>query len=183
MLFIYITVANSTSRYACLVAEPTATEEQKRELVGVVDVTVLRDDSVLRHLRGEEEYLYVSGIAVSESFRSVIHTILIHLYVSCRFSVFISAPRWTRYLGTRLQSIVKLVSIEHWKFVGMIRIWCISMLTGGRKWRRLYWKPAMCSQVGGAVSTLLSELMRTISGLGNCTPMQDTKLWEVTPRG
>ncbi|KAK4791637.1 hypothetical protein SAY86_032050 [Trapa natans] len=62
---------SSPDRYACLVAEPAAStdQEQRRELVGVVDVTVLRDDPVLRHLQGEEEYLYVSGIAVSESFR------------------------------------------------------------------------------------------------------------------
>lgn len=52
------------NRYACLVAEPkTNTFDTTREVVGVVDVTVLRDDSVLQHLPGAEEYLYVSGIA------------------------------------------------------------------------------------------------------------------------
>ncbi|KAI3464380.1 hypothetical protein Pfo_021043 [Paulownia fortunei] len=57
-------------RYACLVAEPT-TDPQKsqKELVGVVDVTVLREDAVLQHLPGAEEYLYVSGIAVLNKFR------------------------------------------------------------------------------------------------------------------
>lgn len=36
----------------------------------MVDVTALRDESVLPHLEGAEEYLYVSGIAVSIDFRS-----------------------------------------------------------------------------------------------------------------
>ncbi|XWS62250.1 hypothetical protein CRYUN_Cryun07bG0194300 [Craigia yunnanensis] len=53
------------SRYACLVAE----SESQRKLVGVVDVTALRDEAVLQHLHGAEEYLYVSGLAVSKSFR------------------------------------------------------------------------------------------------------------------
>ncbi|XVE65386.1 hypothetical protein DITRI_Ditri07aG0176500 [Diplodiscus trichospermus] len=59
------------SRYACLVAEsPTdANAESQRKLVGVVDVTALRDKGVLQHLHGAEEYLYVSGLAVSKSFR------------------------------------------------------------------------------------------------------------------
>ncbi|KAH6834118.1 Acyl-CoA N-acyltransferases superfamily protein [Perilla frutescens var. hirtella] len=57
-------------RYACLVAEPrNDLQESKKELAGVVDVTVLREDSVLQHLLGEEEYLYVSGIAVLNKFR------------------------------------------------------------------------------------------------------------------
>ncbi|XP_052188578.1 uncharacterized protein LOC127798959 [Diospyros lotus] len=54
-------------RYACLVAEPNA--DSSGQLVGVVDVTVLRDDAVLEHLPGAEEYLYVSGIAVLNNFR------------------------------------------------------------------------------------------------------------------
>lgn len=37
--------------------------------MGAVDVTAQRDDAVLRHLSGAEEYLYVSGLAVSPSFR------------------------------------------------------------------------------------------------------------------
>lgn len=49
----------------------TLMKPQKRyqQLVGVVDVTVLRDNDVLRHLQGADEYLYVSGIAVAHNFR------------------------------------------------------------------------------------------------------------------
>ncbi|KAI4320212.1 hypothetical protein MLD38_033717 [Melastoma candidum] len=54
-------------RYACLVAEVGTRAGD--EIVGVVDVTVQRDEDVLRYLRPGEEYLYVSGIAVSQSFR------------------------------------------------------------------------------------------------------------------
>ncbi|GMY33908.1 hypothetical protein FCV25MIE_29150 [Fagus crenata] len=60
------------TRYACLVAEPTTNiaSDSHKQLVGVVDVTVLRDKSVLQHLPAEvDEYLYVSGIAVLKSFR------------------------------------------------------------------------------------------------------------------
>ncbi|KAL5568349.1 hypothetical protein UlMin_024924 [Ulmus minor] len=59
------------NRYACLVAEGESDSSNTRqELVGVVDVTVLRDQNVLRHLPPDaEEYLYVSGIAVLKSFR------------------------------------------------------------------------------------------------------------------
>ncbi|XP_065853928.1 GCN5-related N-acetyltransferase 10, chloroplastic [Euphorbia lathyris] len=53
-------------RYACLVADSSTSESK---LVGVVDVTVLRDDDVLQHLKGAEEYLYISGIAVSQTLR------------------------------------------------------------------------------------------------------------------
>ncbi|KAE8702815.1 Acyl-CoA N-acyltransferases superfamily protein, putative isoform 2 [Hibiscus syriacus] len=53
------------SKYACLVAESPS----DAKLVGVVDVTALQDDDVLRHLHGAEEYLYVSGLAVSKHFR------------------------------------------------------------------------------------------------------------------
>ena len=58
-------------RYACLVAEPATNDADSTEqLVGVIDVTVLRDRNVLQHLPDEaEEYLYISGIAVSQSFR------------------------------------------------------------------------------------------------------------------
>ncbi|XP_062120146.1 GCN5-related N-acetyltransferase 10, chloroplastic [Humulus lupulus] len=62
-------------RYACLVAEAetggdTSSSDSKQGLVGVVDVTVLRDQNVLNHLPPDsEEYLYISGIAVLESFR------------------------------------------------------------------------------------------------------------------
>ncbi|XP_027353705.1 uncharacterized protein LOC113864316 [Abrus precatorius] len=59
------------NRYACLVAEPAKNEpDSSKQLVGVTDVTVLRDQHVLQHLPAEaEEYLYVSGIAVSKTFR------------------------------------------------------------------------------------------------------------------
>lgn len=56
------------TRYACLVAESDATDSG-RNLVGVVDVTALRDDTVLQHLEGADEYLYVSGLAVLKSHR------------------------------------------------------------------------------------------------------------------
>ncbi|KAK3003166.1 hypothetical protein RJ639_019851 [Escallonia herrerae] len=48
-------------RYACLLAEPASgsPQEPRQELVGVVDVTVLRDEAVLQHLLGVNEYLYV----------------------------------------------------------------------------------------------------------------------------
>ncbi|CAL5434588.1 unnamed protein product [Camellia sinensis] len=60
-------------RYACLVAEPNSSddddEEEEEEVVGVVDVTVLRDEAVLQHLpTPANEYLYVSGIAVLSKF-------------------------------------------------------------------------------------------------------------------
>ncbi|KAL4342111.1 hypothetical protein GQ457_08G024620 [Hibiscus cannabinus] len=53
------------NRYACLVAESPS----DAKLVGVVDVTALRDDDVIQHLHGAQEYLYVSGLAVSKCFR------------------------------------------------------------------------------------------------------------------
>lgn len=59
-----------SDRYACLVAEfLTDTGNSQKELVGVVDVTVQREESVLQHLPGAKEYLYVSGIAVLNKFR------------------------------------------------------------------------------------------------------------------
>ncbi|ONK56679.1 uncharacterized protein A4U43_C10F11540 [Asparagus officinalis] len=59
-------------RYACLVTESINNESNSQgipELVGVVDVTVQREDDVLQHLQGAREYLYVSGIAVLIKFR------------------------------------------------------------------------------------------------------------------
>ncbi|KAJ0969408.1 hypothetical protein J5N97_022285 [Dioscorea zingiberensis] len=60
-------------RYACLVAESVDANDAERAaemgLVGVVDVTVQRDEDVLKHLQGVEEYLYVSGIGVLKKFR------------------------------------------------------------------------------------------------------------------
>ncbi|GAV60345.1 Acetyltransf_1 domain-containing protein [Cephalotus follicularis] len=59
------------NRYVCLVAEPTidASISQGKLVVGIVDVTVLRDEAVLQHLPSAEEYLYVSGLAVSKHYR------------------------------------------------------------------------------------------------------------------
>nr|CAB3452569.1 unnamed protein product [Digitaria exilis] len=61
-------------RYACLVAEETEPATQQslapyEKIVGVVDCTVQDEDSVIKHLQGADEYLYVSGIAVLPSFR------------------------------------------------------------------------------------------------------------------
>ncbi|KAL4184018.1 hypothetical protein AMTRI_Chr11g101240 [Amborella trichopoda] len=68
---LFYKIRNSApNRYACLVAEPeVASSTSQRRLVGVVDVTVWRDEAVLRYLEGAEEYLYVSGIAVVTGFR------------------------------------------------------------------------------------------------------------------
>ncbi|KAK7812465.1 hypothetical protein CFP56_007699 [Quercus suber] len=49
----------------------TNASDSQKQVVGIVDVTVLRDKSVLQYLPAAEveEYLYVSGIAVLKSFR------------------------------------------------------------------------------------------------------------------
>ncbi|CAN6458375.1 unnamed protein product [Victoria cruziana] len=64
---------SAPNRYACLVAETDGKLDSHAEthprLVGVVDITVLRNDSVLQFLEGADEYLYVSGIAVLTAFR------------------------------------------------------------------------------------------------------------------
>ncbi|XP_057793577.1 uncharacterized protein LOC131010173 isoform X1 [Salvia miltiorrhiza] len=61
-------------RYACLVAEARdEVQVSKKEVAGVVDATVLREDSVLEHLLGAKEYIYVSGIAVLNKFRFQSH--------------------------------------------------------------------------------------------------------------
>ncbi|XP_010415929.1 PREDICTED: uncharacterized protein LOC104701872 [Camelina sativa] len=63
---------NSPSdRYACLVAEQTSEAEtsSSTSVVGVVDVTAQNESSVLCHFPGVEEYLYVSGLAVSKAQR------------------------------------------------------------------------------------------------------------------
>lgn len=61
------------SRYACLVAESvnanTAEIVAETGIVGVVDVTVQRDNDIVKHLQGAEEYVYVSGICVPTKFR------------------------------------------------------------------------------------------------------------------
>ncbi|XP_031490980.1 uncharacterized protein LOC116258049 [Nymphaea colorata] len=64
---------SAPNRYACLVAETDNKPESQAvtypRIIGVVDVTVLRDDSVLQFLDDADEYLYVSGIAVLTAFR------------------------------------------------------------------------------------------------------------------
>ncbi|MED6167910.1 hypothetical protein PIB30_007225 [Stylosanthes scabra] len=61
---------SSPDRYACLVDEDATEDADSQKLVGVIDVTVLRDRDVLQHLPAEaQEYLYISGIAVSKTFR------------------------------------------------------------------------------------------------------------------
>ncbi|KAK3230077.1 hypothetical protein Dsin_001958 [Dipteronia sinensis] len=64
-------ISRIRSKYACLVAEPAtnSSRESQGKLVGVVDVTVQRDTPVLQHLQGAKEYPYISGLAVSKSFR------------------------------------------------------------------------------------------------------------------
>ncbi|KAJ8747712.1 hypothetical protein K2173_013164 [Erythroxylum novogranatense] len=118
------------NRYACLVAEPVSDSyKTQRRLVGVVDVTALRDEDVLKHLRGEEEYLYVSGIAVSKNFRRrKIASILLEacemlsilwhfeylalrayeddfgarkLYANAGYKVVSSDPQWMAWTGRR----------------------------------------------------------------------------------
>ncbi|XP_074279602.1 GCN5-related N-acetyltransferase 10, chloroplastic isoform X2 [Silene latifolia] len=72
---LYYRLRNSPpDRYACLVAEHAKEDDAStislpHQLVGVVDITVLRDGDVLRHLEGAQEYLYVSGIAVPDNYR------------------------------------------------------------------------------------------------------------------
>ncbi|KAK4256295.1 hypothetical protein QN277_009180 [Acacia crassicarpa] len=56
-------------RYACLVAEAD-TNSSSKQIVGVVDVTAMREENVLQHLPPQApQYLYISGIAVSSNFR------------------------------------------------------------------------------------------------------------------
>ncbi|XP_062188376.1 GCN5-related N-acetyltransferase 10, chloroplastic [Phragmites australis] len=62
------------NRYACLVAEAAKAASRMsmapfENIVGVVDCTVQDEDDILKHLKGADEYLYVSGIAVLPSFR------------------------------------------------------------------------------------------------------------------
>jgi hypothetical protein len=56
------------------VAEDAETDTQLSQapyekIVGVVDCTVQDEANILKHIRGVDEYLYVSGIAVLPSFR------------------------------------------------------------------------------------------------------------------
>lgn len=79
------------NRYACLVAESPsdANSEPKTKLVGVVDVTALGDEAVLQHLQGADEYLYVSGLAVSKRFRYVPYIYVLFLSHSTAWAVII----------------------------------------------------------------------------------------------
>lgn len=62
-----------TNRYACLVVEASNdTPEVEKDIVGVVDATVYRHNDVLQYLPGATEYIYISGIAVLNKFRSKI---------------------------------------------------------------------------------------------------------------
>ncbi|XP_028801609.1 uncharacterized protein LOC114756835 isoform X2 [Neltuma alba] len=71
---LYKLKSSPRDRYACLVAEEAAatksSSDSSKQIVGVVDVTALRDENVLQHLPPHAtEYLYISGIAVSSNFR------------------------------------------------------------------------------------------------------------------
>ncbi|XP_057974079.1 GCN5-related N-acetyltransferase 10, chloroplastic [Malania oleifera] len=60
------------NRYACLVAVSSIDEccdESRQNIVGVVDATILRDEAVLHHVQGADEYVYLSGIAVRNNYR------------------------------------------------------------------------------------------------------------------
>ncbi|PIA47169.1 hypothetical protein AQUCO_01400096v1 [Aquilegia coerulea] len=79
---VYKLRSSPKDRYACLVAESMDTSAshntlKQQKLVGVVDVTVLNDKTVLNFLDGAEEYLYISGIAVLEEFRQKVGTVLL----------------------------------------------------------------------------------------------------------
>ncbi|KAK9713661.1 hypothetical protein RND81_06G042800 [Saponaria officinalis] len=86
---LYYRLRNSPpDRYACLVAEPAKEDsastksEHNNDLVGVVDITVLRDSDVIQHLEGTQEYLYVSGIAVSNNYRFTLYNFpVIHSFI------------------------------------------------------------------------------------------------------
>ncbi|KAF3341789.1 Acetyltransferase (GNAT) family [Carex littledalei] len=120
---------SATDRYACLVAESINESTALQEIVGVVDITVQRDEDVLVHLNGTEEYLYISGIAVLKKFRrQKVGTVLIkacdalshqwrynylalrayeddlgarRLYSSAGYSVVARDPLWWAMLGMR----------------------------------------------------------------------------------
>lgn len=99
-------------RYACLVAEPAINDpDSPKQLVGVIDVTVLRDQNVLQHLPPEaEEYLYISGIAVSKTFRWL-STIWSSLYC---YEVYIHETNWwnrRRKIATALLKACDMLSI------------------------------------------------------------------------
>ncbi|KAK8951497.1 hypothetical protein KSP39_PZI004258 [Platanthera zijinensis] len=124
---------SAPDRYACLVAEsarvPDSLPATMEGLAGVVDCTVQRDEDVLRHLQGAEEYLYVSGIAVLSIFRrKKVGTVLLkacdvisqlwgHDYIALRayeddlaarqlyskagFKIVSADPHWITWLGRK----------------------------------------------------------------------------------
>ncbi|KAI3863380.1 hypothetical protein MKX03_020541, partial [Papaver bracteatum] len=67
-------------------------------LVGVVDVTVLNNKDVVQHLDGAEEYLYVSGIAVFNKFRT---TAACRLYTNAGYKIISKDPLWTTWIGRK----------------------------------------------------------------------------------
>ncbi|PHT77609.1 hypothetical protein T459_15661 [Capsicum annuum] len=129
-------------RYACLVAEASSDiAEVEQDVVGVVDVTVYRDDDVLQHLPGATEYVYIAGVAVSNKFRrqKVATTLLKacdvlarvwgyeylvlrayeddfgarHLYTNAGYKVVSSDALWkTKWIGRRRVLMVKQDSHE-----------------------------------------------------------------------
>ncbi|KAI5654612.1 hypothetical protein M9H77_31799 [Catharanthus roseus] len=144
------------NRYACLVAkpaadsssdqeEPSSADQEIRDLVGVVDVTVLRDADVLQYLRPEaDEYLYVSGIAVVRKLRrQKVATALLKacdvlamiwgfeylvlrayeddwgarkLYSNAGYEVVGGDPSWlTTWIGRRRRILMVKRSINTWK--------------------------------------------------------------------
>ncbi|XP_008803790.2 uncharacterized protein LOC103717252 [Phoenix dactylifera] len=132
-------------RYACLVVEsvnvPDLLRAPEHELVGVVDVTVQRDEEVLRHLEGVEEYLYVSGMAVLKKFRrQKVATILLkacdalsllwgyrylalrayeddsaaqNLYSKAGYKVISGDPHWIGWIGKKRRVLMIKPSVLH----------------------------------------------------------------------
>ncbi|CAM6100350.1 unnamed protein product [Calypogeia fissa] len=59
-------------KYSCLLAEGDPSQHNSPKeptIVGAVDITAFADKSIVCHLPGAEEYLYVSGMAVDSSYR------------------------------------------------------------------------------------------------------------------
>ncbi|GMH00355.1 hypothetical protein Nepgr_002194 [Nepenthes gracilis] len=146
-------------RYACLVAEAatgdSSPDSRPPELVGVVDVTVLREKGVLEHLQGAEEYLYVSGIAVSHNYRRrKIATVLLK---ACeRISIlwgykYLVLRAYEDDLGARalyMNAGFQVVSGDPFWVA-----WCYSQL-----WARRRWKNEMGKNLENAVIAFLAPL-------------------------
>lgn len=60
-----------TFRYTCLLAKSSRNDDENESTspVGVVDLTVLWEDEVLKLLDNVSKYLYVSGMAVKSTNR------------------------------------------------------------------------------------------------------------------